>query len=466
MKVLEKEILERVKVGESKDGVSVLSYAEYVYEKEICEKTRDGEITKTVKVWSDAINKALLENKHVYIPDMGEDIYLEDAIMMRSGYSLKVAENQLLVKCPNTPVTLIRNENLISGVEKKIGLSNPDSDITVEGGIWSANEPENGFDNGNIRLRVDREHSIEGVFAVMVFSNVVDITIKNLKFRDSKSYAVQISNCEGAFISDIEFLNFHKDGIHMNGSIKYAIVRNLSGVGMGDDMVAMNAWDWKTSAMSFGTLEKIIVENITSSHNEIRLLPGRKTYISGEKNDCKIKDTIMRNIKGVYTFKLYSQPNIHDTKDRSEIPGNIENVYFENIDFPEVSASGFGGLPVEGLFDVCVDTKDVYFNNIRIKNTISEFEKMGVKLIKVGPLSATWKGGKENPEEWTEVFAPDDICTAENLHIGKISFSDRDVVPTDEKVIVCEKKQTLNPDYPNTLPKGGTGYGIVKNVIF
>ncbi len=467
MNTLINEIKSRVIFDYSfENSKDITEYSDLVYTKDIEIKSSEGVKKVTAKIWTKAFEKAFSENANVYVPDIGEVIYLDDSIVLSTGNKLKVEKTQRIAMVPRGSVTLVRNKNLISGVDKFLHLDNPDCGIVVDGGIWDSLEYKGNNMNGNYKLWSSKEDHIPGAWAIMLFSNVKDIIIKNATFENGMSYSVQISNCEGMDIQDIQFNNYHKDGIHINGTVKYGYVGNLTGKDMGDDMIAMNAWDWSSSAMSFGSIEKLFVENVFSFHNEFRLLPGRKSYSDGSYADCDIKDCVIKNVEGVYTFKLYGQPNCHNTSDCSETLGVIKNVYFEDIRFPEISPEGFGGLPVEGLFEVCADVSDVWLNNISIDSPYSDFEKYGVSVIKVGPLSATLKYGSENPDEWIEVFYPDNICTMKDTHIGKISFADYTVKKDDVNMVAKATRQTLNPDYPNTTPKGGTGYGIIENVIF
>ena len=440
---------------------------ELVYEKEISYNTLEGKKNKIVKVWTKAIQASLDEHKSVYIPNVGEDIYFDESIIIKSNYKLKVDKNQRLVMAPFTGVTFLKNENIISGVDKSITLDNPDCNIVIEGGIWDAFEGERNLDNGNWNLYVDKKRSILGAYGMMVFSNVRDIIIKDCTMTNSKDYAVEISNVEGMYISDIHFINYYKDGIHINGTARYGIVRNLSGVDMGDDMVAFNAWDWNTSAMCFGPIEKVIVENLEGNNNEFRLSPGRKRYSETEYLDCDIRDCVIRNVSGVYTFKIYAQPNCSNTADRSEIVGNIENVYFDNIHFPAIKNTGLADyLPVSGLFEICTDTDNMHFDNIKIDQTTDRFKDIGISVFKVGPLSGTYDNESDNPDDWTELFSPDDICTVKNTYIGKVSFIDKNVGEADGELLIKATRQTINENYPMTTPRGGTGYGIIQNVIF
>ena len=235
---------------------------------------------------------------------------------------------------------------------------------------------------------------------------------------------------------------------------------------MGDDMVALNAWDWKESSLTFGTIEKIVVEDVKGPGNELRLLPGQKVYDDGTKVDCDICDCILQNISGAYTFKMYAQPNIKNaeigTKDVSGTVGKMERIWFKDIRFAEVTPAGFHGLPVKSLFEICSDCSEIYVEDVQVCNTLEQCKEMDLRLVNVGPLSAVWKNGSDDPADWGEVFDPDAICTLDNLHLKNIFF--KGIQVTDTKELVREVKMEINQNYPETMPRGGTGYGTIKRV--
>ena len=81
-------------------------------------------------------------------------------------------------------------------------------------------------------------------------------------------------------------------------------------------------------------------------------------------------------------------------------------------------------------------------------------------LIELGPKSATYKGAPgTDPSRWTEIFSPDLDCTVRNVSITGVRTKDSQAdLPIEQVVKVIEQK--LNPDYPKTTPKGGTGKAI------
>jgi len=85
-----------------------------------------------------------------------------------------------------------------------------------------------------------------------------------------------------------------------------------------------------------------------------------------------------------------------------------------------------------------------------------------MSFVSVGPLSAVWTNGSDNPEDWGEVFDPDAVCHVTDIYFKNICFEDG-VAETKED-LMQEIKMKLNPDYPRTKPKGGTGYGTIGKI--
>jgi hypothetical protein len=334
-----------------------------------------------------------------------------------------------------------------------------DVNMSVEGGIWDDRRVGKG--------KAINDPSCKGAYGVIIFSNVEQVWIHDLVIRGSMNYGVQICDCSDFIVENIFFDNHHKDGVHVNGPAKYGTVRHLSGAHMDDDMVALNAWDWDTSAITMGTIDHLVIEDVRSTENELRMLPGQKIFDDGTKEDCDISNCVLEGISGIYTFKLYGQPNIRNaidlvSHDVSGTVGNIYNIHFKDISLLKVQPTGLNDLPVQGMFDICSDCRDLFFEDIHVANTVAECKEMDVALIKVGPLSCVWKNGSEDPAKWGEVFDPDAICHATDLYLKNVDYAGETV--TDPSLLTKTIRMTINPDYPKTTPKGGTGYGTLGKV--
>lgn len=463
MEKLKQRILDRVNFSAPSGFVDVTKYSHLV-KKEKTEIIKNGisEISD-IEIWTDAINTALTECKKVFIPYMERPVFLDDSVIMKSGYGLKVDKKQVIALTPNTNVCMLRNENLISGVKCAVTLQNPDEDIYIEGGIWTSLEKE----NGNYHLLSHKNNPIEGVFTIMLFSNVRNIVFKDIEFTESSSYAIQLSNVEGFRVSDIRFLSYHKDGVHLNGPAKCGVIENLYGDNMGDDMVALNAWDWHSSAMTFGTISNVYINNVNSTNNEFRLLPGQKIFENGERTDCDILDCVVENIKGVYTYKLYAQPyylnELKGISDVSGTVGKIENVYFNNIEFPRILQYGFSDIiAVRGLFEICADCDNINIENVSVCDSLPELLEKDISLVKVGPLSATYKLDDTDTSKWCELFEPDAVCTVKNISVKNAVMGGKKLLPSDKDLAIRAIKLSINENYPETTPKGGEGYGLIE----
>ncbi len=471
MEKVKNTIEQHVSAPIAAEGVNVTKYKDLVEIRQISIQYSDHVENVAAEVWTKAIQKALDTEKVVYIPNIGHTIYLDAPLVLRSGYRIVADQDQMIGQVPDTNTCMVRNENIINGKDRAVMLDRPDCDISVEGGVWTTFTTQMGIPNGNFRGHADKEQSMQGAFGFMLFSNVERLQIRNITIQDGMSYGFQISNCRDFLVEDICFVRHHKDGVHVNGPVQYGIIRNLRGKDMGDDMVALNAWDWCTSAVTFGTIEDVLVQNVKSNNNEFRLLPGRKMFEDGSFVDCDLRRVVLENISGVYTYKLYCQPNIanairgiHDT---SGAVGNIKDVYFKNITFDAAQEAGFNELPVGGLFEVCADCDGLYLEDITVEEPFSSFQEKQAALFKAGPLSATWKNDSDDPAKWGEVFDPDAICTVDNIHMKNIRFRDGKggyEAIDDTGLLTRETHMTINPDYPNTTPKGGTGYGTIRRI--
>ena len=124
--------------------------------------------------------------------------------------------------------------------------------------------------------------------------------------------------------------------------------------------------------------------------------------------------------------------------------------------------SGFGEVRPQGLFEIGADCRNLVIRGVSLGFPSEVYASGGGALVSVGPKSSTWKQGHDDPALWAELFEPDLVCTAENVTLGDIRFSDGPC--TDERLLIRARRLTLNEDYPRTTPRGGTGYGVVRGV--
>jgi hypothetical protein len=126
----------------------------------------------------------------------------------------------------------------------------------IEGGIWSDQKNEGRGRGG----AYDPQDSMPGSHGMFLLHNVTGISVRNVTFRDCSGYAVQLGNATDFVIENILF-DETADGIHIEGPSAHGIIRHISGK-TNDDAIALNAWDWDDSSLTFGPITDILVEDI------------------------------------------------------------------------------------------------------------------------------------------------------------------------------------------------------------
>ena len=414
----------------------------------------------------DSLQAALETYRSVVIASAGDPIILDRPLIFSSDMHLRVPKDQVFEQGRGSKLCLVRNLHMQNGAEHDTDHTCRDENISISGGIWLM--------KNNVRAKQADTEPFLGALGAILFAGVNVISLSDMVIHDALdeekrrgaayNYGIQLSDCSHFTVKNIDFVDNHKDGLHVNGPAEYGYIRHLRGERLDDDLLALNAWDWYTSAVTYGTISDIVVEDIVSNNNELRLLPGRKLYPDGSYVDCDIHNIVLENISGIYTFKLYAQPNIAnacnpDIHDVSGTVGNIYNIYFRDISFAEVTPSGLNGLPVKSLFEICADCHDLFWEDITVANRIADCAALDLHLVNVGPLSAVWKNGSDDPEKWGEVFDPDMICHVEGLYFRNIRFAGEEILSCAS--LLHEVRLHVNPDYPRTTPRGGTGYGTI-----
>jgi hypothetical protein len=86
-------------------------------------------------------------------------------------------------------------------------------------------------------------------------------------------------------------------------------------------------------------------------------------------------------------------------------------------------------------------------------------ESIKKPIVKVGPKSGTYKSKRDDPSKWVEIFSPECDIEVKNFSLRDIKYiasNGKTVNVAPEKIFRCEDGK-LNPDYPKTTPRGGTG---------
>ncbi len=410
----------------------------------------------TGEVWNAAIQAALDKSGGVILPKQDIPYYLDGPIILKSGQFLIADPDAEIRLKPGADTCMVRNEHVVGFQDRPVPAElQPDTDILIQGGIWTTLATMLGRNNGNTRGRADVTDSVPGCHGVVLLQNVQRVVVRHLTIRQGIPFGVHLGTAQEFLVENLTFDDHRRDGVHCDGPASFGIIRGIRGK-TGDDPVSLLSWDWRQYSASFGPIHHLLVEDVSGaplaaqSTDAIRLLPGVKRFAGGATLDCPIRDCVLRNLADIREFKLYDQPNLELGRDNdfSANVGELRNIHFEHLTF-----SRPGSIQVHAETD-CLTVNDV---------ELAFPAAADYRLVLIGPPSATYKHDPNDPTKWTEIFSPDRDCTVRNLSIRNVRYRDADGKETlveNPESLVRVVEQKINPDYPKTTPRGGTGKGI------
>jgi hypothetical protein len=404
------------------------------------------------KIRNNAIQTALDKDNAVHLPKRDQPYYLDGPIVLRSGQKLTADSDAEIRLKPGTNTCMVRNEHIVGFADQPVPEdTKPDTGITIEGGIWTTLANGVKDSNGNHRGASSKKDPVPGTHGVILLHNVRHVTVRNITVRQSRAFAVHLANVSDFTVDGVTLDRHGRDGVHVNAPASHGLIRRVSGVSH-DDTVALNAWEWKNYAPSFGAIHHIVIEDVHGSPdgipsaNSIRMLPGVKRFSDGTTLDCPIHDITVRNITDIQDFKLYDQPNLEVGRDNDASAGigTLRALVFENLTFNR-----------PGSIQIHANTDGLTIRDVKLNFPFTA----DYHLIELGPKSQTYKHKSDDPATWTEIFSPDLDCTVRSLIVSGVRLREAATDLTLEQVVHIIELQP-NPDYPKTIPKGGTGKGI------
>ena len=400
------------------------------------------------ELWNEAIQAALAKRNTVHLPARPEPYYLTAPVILKSGQSLTADPAAEIRLTPGSNTCMVRNEHIIGFSDSPVpdGVQ-PDTDILIEGGIWTTLANGVPGANGNLRGASAKQNSVPGTHGVILLHNVRRVTVRNITVRRSKAFGVHLANAREFVVDGVRLDRHERDGVHVNGPASEGVIRHVSGDSH-DDTVALNAWEWKNYAPSFGPIHHITIEHITGapdgkrSTDAIRLLPGVKRFTDGSTLDCAIHDIMLRDITDIREFKFYDQPNLELGRDQdfSIALGKLRRIELQRLTFTR-----------PGSIKVATEVDGLRVDDVNLGFTPSP----SFKLLEIGPMSATYRHG-DDPSRWVEIFSPDRDVVVRGIRLGKVSANGQPLADVESRFLSVTNQQ-LNPNYPKTTPRGGIG---------
>lgn len=400
--------------------------------------------------WTEAVQKAINENESVYIPQ--GKYYIGASIIVTSNRRIKAARGAEIILLSRVKTLLLRNKSVMDGSRRALDLSNPhEENISIEGGFWAEENTERlGYGKSGT---FDEAHSLVGVSTCMLFSGVKNLRLKNMRFGNTAGFAVQLGRCENIKIENIRFIHCFADGIHINGYVKNGFVKNVAGE-VGDDLIALNAYDWENSTINNGPIENLRIENVfaatTGEYKSFRIQAGIVPREIGEI-DCYIKDLYVHRVEGISVFKLYLQTPAYSGEPDGTKVGRLENITIDGVKIilnsPVDQMENYMTCnPLTGNFGAFELGSNI--SKLTLKNidaTINKTQFPTLHLITAGPKSSYLKDRR------IELFDPYITSETEEIEYKNIRVNGE---KTDDL-----RSQIKEVAFPNDMYEGQYGVG-------
>ena len=283
------------------------------------------------RVWTSALQAALNEHEIVVIPASSEVYWLDGTVVIPSNRRIE-ATGATLRLVPEYPYVMLRNAHVADGTNAPIDASLRDENISIVGGSWE----ECATSRGKRRFNADKEH-FRGVQTCMLFGNLDRLTVTDVTFSHATSFCLQVGDMTSGVFERLHFISCYADGLHVNGNCESLCIRDFSGH-VGDDLVALNMYDWVNSSINYGPACNIYCENIISAPDSrakmMRLQPGIFRYADGTTVDCALRNVYVKHARGIFEYKLYFQSPRYrlGNKPEGEGAGSMDNIFFEDIE--------------------------------------------------------------------------------------------------------------------------------------
>lgn len=368
-------------------------------------------------VWTRALQAALEANEIVVVPAADEPYFIDGVVRIPSDRRIE-AHGATVALLPGVRTLMLRNANCPDGTLKPVAGTRDDN-IAVVGGRWEDwMRKRAGYGKTGRFDMSERKHgNWFGVSTLFYFGNCDHVTVKDVTFAHTSGFAVQAGDGFAHGYEDIAFDDCYADGLHLNGNLTRVHAKNVRGK-VGDDLVALNAYDWLDSSVNFGPQRDVLCEDMElvlkdgKGYPAIRIQPAKYRYADGSVVDCAVSGVIFRRVKGILTYKMYLQTpgyTIGGEKEWAEV-GSGGNIWFEDLEIDlEHPIDNFGQYAASdplrghfGAFELGANLTDVNFRNISVRFHLDKWPQS--HLVTVGPKSLVMGGNYEVFDPYVDCF--------------------------------------------------------------
>ena len=375
-------------------------------------------------IWTEAFQTALQEHEIIVIPASQEVYWLDTTIVIPSNRRIE-ANGAIIRMVAECEVIMLRNEHTHDGTFEPILGADCDENISIHGGSWEECSTDRG-----IRKYAEGAEGFHGVQTLMLFNNLKHLTISDVTFARAKSFSVQVGDLTDGVFENFFFIGCFADGLHVNGNSKNLWIRNFSGH-VGDDLVALNMYDWLGSSINYGPACNIFCEEIHSAPDSkakaMRLQPGKFEFRNGQIVDCRLENVYIRKVSGIFEYKLYWQTPPYRLGEKPEGAGvgSANNIFYEDIHVISNREWYPVDDPITGYFGMFFLNSNIgYISLENIEYVRRPDESPRSFLVAVGPMSCRMDD--------IEVFDPYASSVVNTLELENIRIDGKAATKIDE----------------------------------
>ena len=404
-------------------------------------------------IWSKAFQRAIDEHEIIVIPAMDEPYLIDTQLVVPSNRHIIAEDGAVIRQAEGVRVLLMRNEHTHDGTHYPIDTSDRDHNISITGGRWEESWTHRlGYGRTGM---YDMQRSLYGVTTFMLFNNIEGLNLENMTFSQTSGFSVQTGDAYDMVFEHIRFVRCFADGLHINGNTENIYAYDIKGQ-VGDDLIALNTYDWLNSSVNYGPGKTIWCEDLElsadSSYKAFRLQPALYKYDDDSIVDCGLFDVVIKKVRGILTYKMYMQtpPYRLDGKDKPEWSGlgSMDNVYFDDIEIDlqhplDMMRMYRESHPVRGTFagfEIGANVGLIHFKNIKMKMYPEKWPM--TCAICIGPKSSIENFYNDGP---AEVFDPYLSSYAEKLVLENFEVNGKKI-DTAEGYVKEIKFDDINGD--------------------
>ena len=220
----------------------------------------------------------------VYLPNTGAAYIISDHILVDCNATLFGDPCTPARGRPDRPFNSpasanvdARNRNILAGTNGVAGAIA--ANITLHNLIFDGNYAGNPGSShwGPAEILSDKTNPWQGCGGHIGFYGVSGLVLDNITIRNGWGFGVQLAAVTYGRIPYLFFDAHKRDGLHVNCQCSQIDIGTVAGT-TGDDLVALNQWDWRNSCPTTTPTSTVNIEGFITDVSIDKILPANITW--------------------------------------------------------------------------------------------------------------------------------------------------------------------------------------------